>query len=429
MRLVKVVLFALAFVVTGGAQALAQETGFEARGGADWTTLDEEQAYLAELDAAEQRLRVRQIGTTTQGRPVQLVQVDVRRPLPRARVARRSSILFVCSQHGDEPSGREACLQLMRELATSEDPELVSVLRRTTLLFIPTANPDGRAANTRENADGVDVNRDHLEYATNEGRAIGEVVRDYKPDLVHDLHEFNPTPEVYDSQILYLWPRNLNVDQTVHDLSERLSTDYVREGVEAAGFTTGVYGIWTRNGQPIAQVAGDGDERILRNSAGLRHSLGILVEANQEPTTAEEAADVSVLNLRRVETQVIAADESLDFFGDLVAAVRRATRRAPILKTREGLAQNEPVYFGGADNDLPDAPDEIDLTPPCRYDLDAAQAAAAASLFATHGIRTEPREGGGVSVPLGQPAEPFIPLVLDTRALHSPFDLPEVEVC
>ena len=428
MRLVKLVLCALALSVAGTGQALAQETGFEARGGADWTTAEEEQDYLAQLDEAERRLEVSQIGTTKQGRPIQLVQVDARRPRPQERVARRSSILFVCSQHGDEPSGREACLQLMRDVATSDDPELVADLRRTTLLFIPNANPDGRAANTRENADGVDVNRDHLAYATNEGRAIGETVRDYKPDLVHDLHEFNSVPEVYDRQLLYLWPRNLNADQTVHDLSEQLSTEYVKEGVEEAGYSTGVYGIWLRNGQPLAQVAGDQDERILRNSSGLRHSLGILVETNLDPTTPEEEADVKVLNLRRVDSQIVAAEESLNFFSELAVEVRRATRRAPRLKTIEGLEQEEPVFFGGADNVLPDA-DELDLTPPCRYDLDATQAAAAAPLFDVHDIQTEPLAGGGVSVPLGQPAEPFIPLVLDARALHSPFDLPEVEVC
>ena len=428
MRWVKVVLCTLTLSIAGTGQALAQQTGFEARDGADWTTAAEEQAYLAQLDREQRRLEVSRIGTTTQGRPIQLVQVDARRPRPLDRVARRSSILFVCSQHGDEPSGREACLQLMRELATSDDPELVEGLRRTTILFVPNANPDGREANTRGNAAGVDVNRDHLEYATNEGRAIGETVRDYKPDLIHDLHEFNPVPEVYDRQVLYLWPRNLNVDQTVHDLSEQLSTEYVKEGVEAAGLTTGVYGIWVRNGKPIAQVAGDGDERILRNSSGLRHSLGILVETNVEPTTPEEAADVSALNRRRVDSQFIAAGESLRFIRDLVVEVRRATRRAPELKTIEGLEQEEPVFFGGADNDLP-SEEEIDLTPPCRYDLDATQATAAAPIFSVHGIRTEPREGGGVSVPMGQPAEPFIPLILDERALHSPFDLPEVEAC
>ena len=213
-------------------------------------------------------------------------------------------------------------------------------------MFIPNANPDGRAANTRENADGVDVNRDHLAYATNEGRAIGETVRDYKPDLVHDLHEFNSVPEVYDRQLLYLWPRNLNADQTVHDLSEQLSTEYVKEGVEEAGYSTGVYGIWLRNGQPLAQVAGDQDERILRNSSGLRHSLGILVETNLDPTTPEEEADVKVLNLRRVDSQIVAAEESLNFFSELAVEVRRATRRAPRLKTIEGLERRSRCSSG-----------------------------------------------------------------------------------
>jgi hypothetical protein len=424
MSLVKVLLCTFAVSVVAAGPAPAQQTGFETRRGADWTTYAEEQAYLAQLDAAQERLRVSQIATTKQGRAMHLVQVDVRRPRPLKQVARRSSILFVCSQHGNEPAGREACLQLMGELTTTHDPELVAGLRRTTVLFVPNANPDGREANTRDNPDGVNVNRDYLEYASIEARAIGEIIRDYKPDLVHDLHEF--PPGILDRQVTFLWPRNLNVDRAIYELSLRLSTKYLKDEVEAAGYSSGVYGI-DRDGRPIPTL-GDQDERILRNYAGLRHSLSILIESNWGPTTPEEAADPRVLNVRRVASQIVPTKASLRFVRDFNAEVRRATRRAPALKTIEGRRQHEPVFFGGADNDPP-APEEVDVTPPCRYDLDAAQAAFAAPLFAIHGIRTERRRGRGVSVPLAQPAEPFIPLLLDARAPHSPLDLPEVEDC
>ena len=428
MRSLRIAVCTLALCAVAAAPAAAQQTGFEASGGARWTTFEEEQAYLAQLDTEQERLRVRRIGLTQQGRPLHLVQVDAERPRPLERVANRSAVLFVCTQHGDEPSGREACLTLMRELATTDDPQLLAGLRETTVLFIPTANPDGRQANTRGNAAGVDINRDHLVFATAEGRAIGETVRDLRPDLVHDLHEFGPRPRVYDRQLLYLWPRNLNVDDAVHDLSVELSTRYVAPGAEAAGFTTGVYGIWTLDGRPIAQVAGDEDERILRNAVGLRHSLGILVEASDAPSTPEEVADVRVLNRRRVTSQLQAASDSLRFLRDRAPDVRRATRRAPARKATEGLDQSFPAFFAGADNDLPDD-SEIALPPPCRYDLTAEQAALVAPTLAVHGIRSVANEGGGISVALDQAAEPVIPLLLDARAKRSPVDATPVVDC
>jgi len=428
MRIARILLCTLVLAVAGATPASAQLTGFEASGGATWTTFAEEQAYLAQLDAEQERLRVRRIGTTAQGRPIHLVQVDAGRPRPLERVARRSSVLFACTQHGDEPSGREACLQLMRTLATTDDPELVEGLRRTTVLFIPTVNPDGREADTRRNAAGVDINRDHLVYETEEARALGRTIRDWRPDLVHDLHEFGPRPEVYDSQLLYLWPRNLNVDDPVRELARQLNVDYVRPGAEAAGLTTGVYGIWTRDGVPIAQVAGDEDERILRNASGLRHSLAILVEANNKATTPEEAADPRVLNRRRVTSQLVAAGDSLRFLRDQGDEVRAATRRAPVRKANEGAERSWPIFFRGADNRLPDD-SEIALVPPCGYDLTPEQAAAVAVAFEVHGIRTEPRDGGGVFVGLDQAAEPVIPLLVDPRARFSPVDATIVEDC
>ena len=80
-------LCAVALSVVGAAEAAAQDTGFEARDGATWTTNEEEQDYLRELDADQRRLRVQRIGVTSRGLPLDLVQVDVNRPRPLERVA------------------------------------------------------------------------------------------------------------------------------------------------------------------------------------------------------------------------------------------------------------------------------------------------------------------------------------------------------
>ena len=64
---------------------------------------------------------------------------------PRARV----KLLVIGSVHGNETAGREIAARLLR----SRPP------RGTALWVITDLNPDGHAAGTRQNANGVDLNR------------------------------------------------------------------------------------------------------------------------------------------------------------------------------------------------------------------------------------------------------------------------------
>lgn len=350
-------------------------TGFEKTG--NWTTEAEEQAYLRALD-----LPLTQIGVTAQGRPIQLVRVG-----PSSA---RTVVAFICSQHGDEPAGREACLIRMRALPRNSD---------VTYLFVPNANPDGRAANTRGNSAGIDINRDHLLLRTAEARAMAAVFRDWKPDVIHDLHEFGPSAPYYVKDVLWLWPRNLNVADGVHDLSETLSRSYVRPAVEAAGRTSGVYGIHVDpvTGEPVRQVAGDHQERILRNTGGLKHGMGLLVETNDTGTPAY-----------RVDSHLRALDGTQSFVRSNRSAIEAAN--AASRAVRSG-----PVYFGGADNQPP-APEDVLTTPPCGYVLTGAQYAEARDELALHGIKSQYLRGGDRIVPLKQEARALIPLLLDARA-------------
>ncbi|MGW6054588.1 M14 family metallopeptidase [Streptomyces sp. NPDC055189] len=395
-------------LVTAPAQATPTppRTGFEETDGARWTSQPEEQKLLATIDKATDRVSVSRIGTTKQNRPVQLVRIGER--------PTKNTVLLICSQHGDEPSGRDACLSTIRDLAYAKDKKTRTFLSRTTLLVVPTANPDGRAADTRGNSDGVDINRDHISLKTAEARAMAAVIRDRQPDSIYDLHEYGATPKYYDKDLFDLWPRNLNTDEAVHEEAQTLSEAYVRPAANKAGHTTGTYGIWTDpvTGDPVKQTAGDGQERILRNVSGIKHAAGLLIESRVDPLTDAEKKDEALNNRRRVKSQLAALGGLFAYADERRGQLEEATAAA----RAEGFRDRGPVYVGGADND-PAEPSEVIQDPPCGYWLNAAQYGDVRDELALHGVKVR-RDGAGAYVPMRQSARALVPLLLDERAAY-----------
>ncbi len=368
-------------------------TGFEERAGAAFTTHAEELDFLAVVEAESDRVRTSVVGESVQGRPIQLVRVG--RPLlDDGAIAAGPVVLVVGAQHGNEPAGREAALQFARDLAFVEEGELLDLLSGITVLVIPSANPDGRAANTRGNADGVDINRDHLRLASPEGRAIAQVLRDFRPDIVVDTHERpgGTTPEME-----LLWPRNLNVHPPIRDLSRELVEDHLFDDLVGLGRTVGIYG-------PGPGPPGDENETILRNASGLRHALGLLTEsAGTRPAPDRVAAQMdvflSVLRFRRERA------------GEVTSAVTEA----PALRAAAGGDRSVPFRLFGADNDPPSS-DEVLDPPPCAYRLAPGPVEELSTQRALWGLQTESLPGGAALLAMNQPSMTVIPMMVDPRA-------------
>lgn len=130
------------------------------------------------------------LGLSQRGTPIWgLLLTKTKTPSPTAlETAGRPTVVMLGQQHGDEPAGAEALLIMARELAPNG--LLDSLLDKINVIVVPRANPDGAEAGTRNTANGVDMNRDHLLLQTPEAQAIARLIRDYRPLLVIDSHEY-----------------------------------------------------------------------------------------------------------------------------------------------------------------------------------------------------------------------------------------------
>jgi hypothetical protein len=86
---------------------------------------------------------------------------------------------YIATLHGNEVVGTEMCLYLIDYLLTNygTDPRVTNIVNELDTWIIPLANPDGYMNNVRENANGVDLNRNFPEWVsgnpnTTSGRAI-----------------------------------------------------------------------------------------------------------------------------------------------------------------------------------------------------------------------------------------------------------------
>ncbi|MFS0752763.1 M14 family zinc carboxypeptidase [Oceanobacillus sp. 1P07AA] len=370
-------------------------TGFEERDGETWTTHEEELDFLEEVATLSDRVSYNQIGTTVEGRPLHLVRVGFPEPPTDEDIANGNNILVIGTQHGNEGAPREMALKLLRDLAFTDDAELIELLSDATILFIPTANPDGREADTRSNADGIDINREHLSLSTLEVEAVAEVLDEFNPDITVDGHERprasgNPDIEM-------LWPRNLNVDEQLRSLNQEMVEDYLFPEVEAYGFSTGLYG--TPGG------AGGGDERIMRNILGLRNGLGLLTETAglQEPSY-------------RVDAQMRAVEGVLNFYYERFDEVTSLVEGAPERQEILGSDQSQPFYLDGADNW---EPTNIIEKKPAGYLLTNSQADDMDKHISLFSLETENIFHVGEYITMSQPRMTVVPFLIDKRATYN----------
>ncbi len=135
-------------------------------------------------------------GTTSQGRKIFLVNLNTGN-----RNGKQTKVFLYGLQHGDEISGRDALIGLIRDIANKP-----SLLNHSVDLFVlPSLNPDGGEKNERRNGMKVDLNRDHQLLSQIETRILYRITQKILPDIAVDFHEYNRTGSSYTNADLLKW--------------------------------------------------------------------------------------------------------------------------------------------------------------------------------------------------------------------------------
>lgn len=102
-------------------------------------------------------------------------------------------VLMWTQMHGDESTGTKAVFDLIEILSGNkfDGNNFSAILNEITLYIIPMLNPDGAGKFIRENAAGIDLNRDALRLVSPESLFLNKMFEVIKPDFAFNLHDQN----------------------------------------------------------------------------------------------------------------------------------------------------------------------------------------------------------------------------------------------
>lgn len=308
----------------------AERTAFD-----ETTRYDELMAFVDVAAAQHEKLHVTHFGYSFEGRKLPLLVFgDVADASPAA--VRRSGKVRVFVQaniHAGEVSGKEALLMLIRSLAGGEHASWADSL---VLMMAPIYNADGNervnlynrprqngpfgGMGQRANAQGLDLNRDHMKARSAEATSLIGLMNTYDPHVLIDLHTTNGTRHGY--HLTYSPALNPNTDTAIDSLTRHQLLPQVTEVFKKrTGWDMYYYGnLPFRRGEP-GWYTFDHRPRFNNNYVGLRDRIAILSEAYAYASFEERILS----SLYFVEAIIDYAMENAGTISNVIAAAESRT--------------------------------------------------------------------------------------------------------
>ena len=245
------------------------------------------------LDEASDLVHLGSMGYTMEGREIPLMVVGrVADASPEAvRASGRLVVYLQGNIHGGEVPGKEALLILVREIVGGAHREWLDDL---VLLVAPLYNADGNervslgnrplqhgpigGMGQRPNAQGLDLNRDHMKLDAPESRSLVGMLTAYDPHVGVDLHTTNGSRHAY--HLTYSPPLHPGTDEDIVSLLRREWLPSIRDEVRREhGWEYYSYGNVSEGPEGTGWFTFDHRPRFNNNYLGLRNRFAILSEA------------------------------------------------------------------------------------------------------------------------------------------------------
>ena len=288
--------------------------------------------FLERAAASDASVHYTTYGYTNEGRALPLaVAGDVDDASPAAVRASGKTVVYLQGNiHAGEVCGKEALQMLLRDLMTGGHPDWRASM---VLLIAPIYNADGNERVTltnrgrqhgpvggmgqRPNAQGFDLNRDHMKLDSPEARSVARLFNEYDPHVAVDLHTTNGTRHAY--HLTYSPPLHPNTPPAIDAfLREGLLPHVTGEIREKYGWEFYYYGnAFARGGEAPGWYTFDHRPRFNNNYIGLRNRIAILSEAYSYATFEE-----------RVLATLYFVEEIVDYVHGHAAEVRRIVAEA-----------------------------------------------------------------------------------------------------
>lgn len=131
---------------------------------------------LEDIEPLLEKYPTEVIGQSVQGKPIYKLEVGIG----------KTRILMWSQMHGNESTTTKALFDFIKLLHSDFGKKLLSEF---TFCMLPMLNPDGAKLYTRENANGIDLNRDAQNLSQPESNILRKTFEEFKPDYCYNLHD------------------------------------------------------------------------------------------------------------------------------------------------------------------------------------------------------------------------------------------------
>ena len=253
-------------------------------------------SFLNAIKQLSPYISLHTIGKSTQGMdiPMAVLANPMISNADQAKASGKPVIYIQANIHAGEVEGKEVAMMLMRDILLGDKMDL---LKNQIIIFVPIYNVDGndkmekglRASQenspletgTRENGQGLDLNRDGVKMEAPETKGmITNVLNLWDPQLTVDLHTTNGTWHGYS---LTWAPGYLSSGESgpYNYLNEVMLPLITKNAKEKYDLNLGPFGDFsTREGWPLKNFyTYNHHPRYIINQIGLRNRMSILSES------------------------------------------------------------------------------------------------------------------------------------------------------